>query len=456
MFNEERIMRQMIGGKAVFSDIYEEESIYRIIQLENDRFERIERAKDKGVGLRILVPWKTYYASTTSFREEDVFELAKNLKKVSETEGGDFKKDVEKRANYPFLIEEDPKKVPLEKILSLLKKINEETKKRDRHIRQVRIGYRDTLKKIRMVTSNGEIVEDERVQLMLSLFVVGEKDGEIQTSYEAEGGFYGFEQLTEEKIERMVDRTVNRLKGLFKAREAERGRKPVVLASEAGGTMIHEAIGHGLEADLAMEGLSCYKGMIGEKIASHLITIVDDPTLPFKRGSYAFDDEGIPSQRTVLVEKGVLVSYLFDRFYALKYGKSSTGNGRRESFRFKPIPRMSNTFILPGNDDPEKIISSIDHGILVLKMGGGEVDTVTGDFVFEIQEGYLLERGGKGEMIKNATLMGNGPQILKEIDMVGKDLGFSIGTCGKDGQGVPVSDAQPTLRIPELIIGGRA
>jgi TldD protein len=219
--------------------------------------------------------------------------------------------------------------------------------------------------------------------------------------------------------------------------------------------MIHEAIGHGLEADLAMEGLSCYKGMLGAQMAGPLINIVDDKTLPNMRGTYAYDDEGIPSERTVLVEDGVLKNYLFDRFHALKYGMKTTGNGRRESFRFRPIPRMSNTMILPGPHDPAAIIASVDDGVLVRKMGGGQVDTVRGDFVFEIQEGYLIEKGHVGPMIRNATMMGNGPKVLRDIDMVGNDLGFGLGTCGKDGQGVPVSDAQPTLRIPGIIVGGR-
>jgi TldD protein len=278
----------------------------------------------------------------------------------------------------------------------------------------------------------------------------------MQTAYEAIGGFYGYEYFSEEAVETLVSKTVKRLAGLLVAREAPMGTKTVILSSEAGGTMIHEAIGHGLEADLAMEGLSCYKGMLGEHIASPLINVVDDATVPHLRGTYAYDDEGARAERTVLVEKGILKNFLFDKFYAMKYGKSSTGNGRRESYRFKPIPRMSNTMILPGHDDPANIISSVDDGVFVVKMGGGQVDTVRGDFVFEISEGYLIEKGHVGEMIKNATMMGNGLKVLKEIDMVGNDLGYGIGTCGKDGQGVPVSDAQPTLRIPEIVVGGRA
>jgi TldD protein len=253
----------------------------------------------------------------------------------------------------------------------------------------------------------------------------------------------------------VAEMAARRSRLMLSARKAPMGRMPVVLSSEAGGTMIHEAIGHGLEADLAQQGLSVFSEKVGEKVASPLITVVDDPTLPQRRGSYAFDDEGVPSRKTVLVQDGILKGYLYDRLTAMKDGTGSTGNGRRESYRNKPIPRMSNTLILPGTSKPEEIIRSVEKGLLVRKMGGGQVNTVNGDFVFEVSEGYLIENGYVTEPIRGAILTGNGPQVLREIDRVGDDLGFGIGTCGKEGQGVPVSDAQPTLRIPEIVVGGQ-
>jgi TldD protein len=265
----------------------------------------------------------------------------------------------------------------------------------------------------------------------------------------------GFELFELHPPEQVAEVATKRSLLMLSARKAPMGRMPVVLSSEAGGTMIHEAIGHGLEADLAQEGLSVYSRKVGEKVASPLITVVDDPTLPQKRGSYAFDDEGMPSRRTFLVEEGILKGYLYDRLTAFKDGVESTGNGRRESYQHKPIPRMSNTMILPGKMKPEEIVHSVEKGLFVRKMGGGQVNTVNGDFVFEVSEGYLIEKGRMGEPVRGAILTGSGPQILKEIDMVGDDLGFGIGTCGKDGQGVPVADAQPTLRIPELVVGGQ-
>jgi TldD protein len=229
---------------------------------------------------------------------------------------------------------------------------------------------------------------------------------------------------------------------------------PVVLAAEAGGTMIHEAVGHGLEADLAQQGFSVYAKRRGRRIAAPIVTVADDPTLCGARGSYRVDDEGVPAERTILVDRGVLRTWLYDRLSAARDGRASNGHGRRQSYRQRPIPRMSNTMILPGPHDPAGILAEVDRGLLVRKMGGGQVNTVNGDFVFEVTEGWVIERGAAAYPVRGATLVGSGPEVLRTIDRVGSDLGFALGTCGKDGQGVPVSDAQPTLRIPELTVGG--
>ena len=242
---------------------------------------------------------------------------------------------------------------------------------------------------------------------------------------------------------------------MLSARPAPAGTFTVLLSSQAGGTMIHEAVGHGLEADLVQKGLSVYRGKLGEKVASELVTVVDDATLPTHNGSFTVDDEGVPARRKVLIEKGYLVGYMYDRLRAMKEGKESTGNGRRQSYAHVPMVRMTNTYIEKGKDDPEDILRDTKKGVYVVKMGGGEVNTVTGDFVFEIMEGYMIEKGEITYPIRGAMLIGNGPKALQDIDAVGNDLGWAIGTCGKDGQGVPVTDAQPTLRIGRLTLGGR-
>ncbi|MDD1683177.1 MAG: TldD/PmbA family protein, partial [Methanoregula sp.] len=268
------------------------------------------------------------------------------------------------------------------------------------------------------------------------------------------GGFAGMELFDRYPLEKAAEIAGKRAVMMLSARKAPAGRMPVVLSSAAGGTMIHEAVGHGLEADLAQTGLSVYSNKIGQRIASPIITVVDDATLEGKRGSFRFDDEGTESERTVLVDNGVLKTFMYDKLTAMKDGARSTGNGRRESYKHRPIPRMTNTMIIPGKSDPDEIVKTTPNGLFVKKMGGGQVNTVNGDFVFEVSEGYLIENGSIGEPVRGATLTGNGPQVLMSIDQVGSDLGFSIGTCGKDGQGSPVSDAQPTLRIPEITVGG--
>ena len=457
MFNEKKVLTSLLEGGGIFGDIFIDERTYTHIQLESGRIEKLEQGEEAGIGLRVVTPWKSFYASTNSSEESHLIGLAGRLSKYCENRNADSIKIAggNLTAHYPFSIARDPDGVGVREKLELVKGFESMARKMEPRITQARVIFRDTNQKVRMFTSEDGGREDNRIQVVMSVLLVGQDGGEMQTAYEAVGGFYGFDYFTGELIEGLAAKTVRRLQGLLAAQEAPMGAKTVVLASEAGGTMIHEAIGHGLEADLAMEGLSCYKGLLGSKIASEIVSVVDDATIPHMRGTYAFDDEGVPSERTVLVEKGVLKNYLFDRFHAMKHNMKSTGNGRRESYRFRPIPRMSNTLILPGSDDPQEIIASVDDGVLVVKMGGGQVDTVRGDFVFEISEGYLIEGGTVGPMIKNATMMGNGLKVLKDIDMVGTDLAFGIGTCGKDGQGVPVADAQPTLRIPGIIVGGR-
>jgi TldD protein len=292
------------------------------------------------------------------------------------------------------------------------------------------------------------------LQIQMFVEVVGEREGRIETAYQSRGGQEGFEFFDRELPEEIGAKAARTVETLLSARQAPSGALSVVIAAEAGGTMIHEAVGHGLEADLACNGLSVYQGKIGEQIASPLITVIDDGSIPRKRGSFAVDDEGHPSQRNVLIENGVLKTYMVDRLSSMKFDLPSTGNGRRQTFRHRPIVRMTNTYIAPGPHDPDSIVRDTKLGVYVKQMGGGSVDTVTGDFVFAVNEGYWIKDGKLGEAIRGATLVGNGPKVLQDIDRLGTDLGFINGTCGKDGQGAPVTDAQPTLRIRTLTVGG--
>jgi TldD protein len=355
-----------------------------------------------------------------------------------------------------FPIEIPPDGVPLQDKVALVNRGNVAARGFDQRIRQVTVVYRDSAVKTQNANSLGDFTEAIRTGTLFLTQVVAAEGDAIQTGYEPIGRFMGHEIFRERSPEEVSLAAARRAVMMLGARKAPAGLMPVVLSSEAGGTMVHEAIGHGLEADLAGNGMSVYTGKVGEQVASPLVTVIDDATIPNARGSFSFDDEGTPAQRTVLVENGILKGYLYDRLSALKDGCSSTGNGRREGYHAKPIVRMTNTLIAPGETPPEEIVRGVEKGLFVRKMGGGQVNTVNGDFVFEVSEGYLIENGVVGQPVRGATLTGNGPDVLKKIAKVGSDLGFGIGTCGKDGQGVPVSDAQPTLLIEEITVGGAA
>jgi len=461
----QEILKEVLREGGEFADLFFEQTHSVVIICEEDRIEKVISGLDMGVGLRVLFGRKTFYGFTTEISKDSLFDLARRISRAAKEGGGEKGIDLP-RSHRPalsslpiskslFPVQKPPERFSMEEKVSVLKRANEVARRFDPHVQQVKVLYRDFNQKLSISNSEGLFIEGERVGTILSVQVVSAKENVVQTGYEPVGGTMGFELFDLHPPGEVAEVAARRSLLMLSARKAPMGRMAVVLSSEAGGTMIHEAIGHGLEADLVQQGLSVYSKKIGEKVASSLITVVDDPTLPQKRGSYAFDDEGVVSQRTILVEEGILKGYLYDRLSAFEDGVESSGNGRRESYQDKPIPRMSNTMILPGKMGPEEIVHSVERGLFVRKMGGGQVNTVNGDFIFEVNEGYLIEKGSVGEAVRGAILIGNGPQVLKDIDMVGNDLGFGIGTCGKDGQGVPVSDAQPTLRIPELVVGGQ-
>lgn len=456
-FDPFKVIKAALGCGGEFADVYVEDGVNNSVVCEEDRVEKVISGRDRGAGIRVIAGLKTYYAYTNDLTEKGLLEVASVVARG--VKGGSSVGDAgtvsaEKKVAKGFGIKKAPSSVDLSEKVRLVKRANETARGFDKRVTQVRVVYGDGLKRFAVVNSLGEWIEEERTGLIFICSVVSKEKEVVQTGYEPLGGAFGLEAFDETPPERVAELAAARSVMMLSARRAPGGRMGVVLSSEAGGTMIHEAVGHGLEADLALQKLSVYSGKIGEVVASPLITVLDDSTIPFKRGSFFFDDEGTPSQKTVLVENGVLKGYMCDRLNAMRSGSASTGNGRRESYHHRPIPRMTNTMIAPGSDSPASIVKSLDRGLFVKKMGGGQVNTVNGDFVFEVTEGYMIENGKIGEPVRGATLTGNGPEVLMKIDMVGTDLGFGIGTCGKDAQGVPVSDAQPTLRIPEIVVGG--
>ena len=452
-----RVLRTALAGGGEFADIYCEEGSATSVVCEDGKIEKVLAATDRGVGIRVIADLRTAYAYTNETTEAALLSLAETVSRA--VRGKAFERPIDLRAKtvgpgFPIAI--PPAGISLREKVLLVNRAEQAARGADPRVRQVMVVYRDGTVKYQMVNSLGEFIETCRTGTVFMTQVVAAEGDLIQTGYEPVGGFRGFEIFNDKGPEEIAQIAARRAVMMLSARKAPGGMMPVVLSSEAGGTMVHEAIGHGLEADLAQSGMSVYSGKLGQQVASPLVTVIDDATIPHARGSFSFDDEGTPGERTVLVENGILKGYLYDRLSAMKDGCASTGNGRRESYQTKPIVRMSNTLIAPGETEPGSIIGEVEQGLFVRKMGGGQVNTVNGDFVFEVSEGYLIEKGKVGEPVRGATLTGNGPEVLKKIVRVGSDLGFGIGTCGKDGQGVPVADAQPTLLIEAITVGGAA
>ncbi len=441
-----------------FAEIYIEEKKVNNVLCEDNKIEKIHSGREKGAGIRVLKDGKTAYVYTNDVSESGLMKAAE-LATHAARSTTHIDREIHltpKQAGLNLNFLRLPEEVELSEKIEQLLAANQAAREIDAEIRQVTVGAGDMQRRVQIANSEGEYVEDELARVRLVVNAIASRDGVMQTGYEVAGGVSGWELLETVSLEDMARQAAGRAVAMLSATLAPTGRMPVVMHAEAGGTMVHEACGHGLEADLVQKGLSVYQGKLNQEVANPELSVIDDATLPGKYGSFHFDDEGSPAQRTVLIDKGILKTFLNDRLTVAKEASELTGNGRRESYQHKPIPRMTNTYIASGKDDPEEIIASTPQGLLVKKMGGGQVNTTNGDFVFDVQEAYLIEDGEIKCPVRGATLTGNGPRSLLDIDRIGRDLGFSIGICGKDGQGVAVADAQPTIRIKELTVGGTA
>ncbi len=443
----EKAIRKLISAKGEFADLFFEERTGSAIVYENGKVDRIRQGIDRGVGLRIIKSGATLYAYSTEVTPTSIDELVNTFVQDSARSKPAEMVFRAVRSDQQSIIKVDPANVDLNTKMALMAEANQAARSFGNEIDQVRVTFSDERRRVVQVNSEGVRLDFCRIGLVFTVHVTARRGDLVQTGYEPAGGQVGLELFKVKPPAEIASVAASRALMMLGAREAPSGRMPVVLHSDAGGTMVHEAVGHGLEGDFIGQNMSVYAQSLGKQVASAVVCVVDDPTVPNLRGSYPFDDEGTRSQRTLLVDKGELKGFLYDRLNAMKQGAVSTGNGRRESYRHKPIPRMSNTMILPGEAEPEQVLKTTPSGLLVKRMGGGQVNPVNGDFVFEVAEGYLIQDGRQGDPVRGATLVGNGPHVLRNIDMVANDLGFGIGTCGKDGQGAPVSDAQPTLRI---------
>lgn len=451
-----RVLDTALRQGGDFAEIFVEEKQLSHVLCEDNRIERINSGREKGAGIRVLKDGRTAYVYTNELSPrglERAAEVAARVFRAGQQENAAINLTPQKSgASLAYL--RMPDEVAFDEKIARVLAANQAAREVDAEIRQVTVALADVQRKLQIANSEGVLAEEEQVRVRMMINAIAARDGMIQTGYESAGGAIGWELMEQVALDDMAREAAGRAVTMLSAAPAPLGRMPVVMHAEAGGTMVHEACGHGLEADLVQKGLSIYQGKQGQRVANEHLSVIDDATLKGKYGSFGFDDEGTPGQRTVMIEQGILKQFINDRLTASNDGSPLTGNGRRESYQHKPIPRMTNTFIAPGQDDPEEIIAGTEYGLLVRKMGGGQVNTLNGDFVFEVQEGYLIEQGEIKHPVRGATLTGNGPQVLLDIDRIGRDLGYSLGVCGKDGQGVPVADAQPTIRIKTLTVGG--
>jgi TldD protein len=456
----ERTLGAALERKADYADIYFEYRSAEGLSLEDSIVNRTSKSLSHGVGVRVCAEDRTGYAYSDEVTV-DRMRLAAEAARAIAHSGGDAPAAVQVgrpvARHELYELESTPLEVPLEERARLLNEVDRVAREFDPRVKSVMASFAAERKIVMVVNSEGRIAADVQPLCRLNVMVIAEDDKGRQSGSSGGGGrvewsfFFEGDRWREHALAAARQAIVN-----LDAVDAPAGEMMVVLGPGWPGILLHEAIGHGLEGDFNRKRTSAFSGRIGERVASEFCTVVDDGTIPNRRGSLKIDDEGTPTSRTVLIEKGILRGYLQDRLNARLMKMEPTGNGRRESFAHSPMPRMTNTFMLPGESTPEEIISSVRNGLYAVNFGGGQVDITNGKFVFSASEAYLIEDGKVTRPVKGATLIGNGPDVLTRVTMVGNDLELDagVGTCGKDGQSVPVGVGLPTIRIDGITVGG--
>ena len=444
---------------ADFAEIFAEDRRSTSAILDDGRVEEVVSGRDRGAGIRVVVGETTGFAHTADMSEAGLAAAAGAAAAAARRSGG-ARRVVEVSAldvPRPLTVRVPPEEVPKSTKVALLTAANAAARSAGSAITQVSARYGDGRRRILVADSDGLFTSDDQVRTLFSVSCVATGDTGMQTGRESAGRTAGFELFDLYDVEEMARRAARRALTKLTARPAPSGEMPVVVGPGGGGVLFHEACGHGLEADLVAKSASVFAGRIGERVAAPMVTLVDDGTMAGEWGHYGIDDEGKPAARNVLIADGVLTDYMWDRLRARKEGRASSGNGRRQSYQHLPMVRMTNTYIGNGDANPDDIVADTPHGVYVAQLGGGQVNTATGDFVFGMTEAYLIENGRITAPIREGNLIGNGPEVLTRIDALGNDFAMgSPGTCGKDGQGVPVGDGTPTLRVTALTVGGTA
>lgn len=453
------VLNTLLSDSIDSADIYLQSSHNESWLLEDGIIKTGTYDNERGIGVRAMSGEKTGFAYSDDIVLPALQSAAKTAKSITRHGQEGRIAAWNYGQSHQLYLPADPLSSinEAEKIL-MLKKLDKAARDYDPQVKEVIASLSASYETILVLASDGDINGDLRPLVRCNVTVIAEdKNGRRETASAGGGGRYSYTELfKDDKFLKFAQEAARQAIVNLSAIDAPAGMMPVVLGAGWPGVLLHEAIGHGLEGDFNRKGTSAFTGRIGERVASSLCTIVDDGTLPYKRGSLGVDDEGVLSQNTLLIENGILKGYMQDKLNARLMGTTSTGNGRRESYAHLPMPRMTNTYMLAGPHDPEEIIRSVDKGIYAVNFSGGQVDITSGQFVFSASEAYLIEKGKITAPVKGVTLIGNGPEVLTKVSMVGKDLKLDdgIGVCGKDGQSVPVGVGQPTLKIDELTVGG--
>jgi len=454
----ERLLGTSLRGRIDDADIYLEYRINEELVLEEGTVKKASRHVSQGAGVRAQAGTRTGYAHTDDICIDRLEEAARQSRAVADQAGTSAVVAIPGgRPHNLYDLDEPPVVTDLARKLALLRSVDSAARAADPRVRQVIASLASEEVVMLIATASGWTVGDVRPLTRLNVSVIAEDNGKREIGAFGGGGRVAFDFFLDEERWRRFAREAARQATLkLAAVEAPAGTMTVVLGPGWPGILLHEAIGHGLEGDFNRKGTSAFAGRLGQRVASELVTVIDDGTMPNRRGSLNVDDEGTPTGRTVLIEKGVLTGYLQDRLNARLMGMAPTGNGRRESFAHPPLPRMTNTFMLAGEEDAGEIIRSVKHGLYAVAFGGGQVDITSGKFVFSASEAYLIEDGRVTAPVKGATLIGHGPDALTRVTRVGNDLALDegVGTCGKDGQSVPVGVGLPTTRIDGMTVGG--
>src|SRR3954451_7960347 len=451
-----RVIERALHKGGDFAEVFCEERAGLGLAVDESRVERVQRGAERGAGVRVVRGETTCYAHVDGLGEADLERAADAVAAAARGERAEPQALSAVEPARPQDIETPPGDVPAERKADLLRGCDATARSVGQAVAQVQASYAEGRRLVTIANSTGRFATDERTRVRLGVQVVARRNGTVETGFETLGAHRGFELVEAGAAERTAERAAQVALTLLDADPAPAGAMPVVVGGGFGGVLFHEMTGHGLEADHIQKGASVYIGKLGEQVAATHLDAFDDGRMPGEWGTDGIDDEGTPTQATAVIHEGRITSYLYDLIRARKDGVNSTGNGRRESFRHLPIPRMTNTYIAPGDAKPQELIADIEKGFYAVSFAGGQVDPTTGDFVFGVSEGYLIEGGKKAKPCRGATLIGNCLDTLDKIDAVASDFEMKTGFCGKGGQSVPVGTGQGHVRIRELTVGGTA